>query len=128
MKLLLDTQVLLWVAIDRLPLSANEYILEEANELFFSPASIWEVVIKKGLNRGDFDIDPNLLLDGLLENGYKQVHISSKHALLTGTMKKIHKDPFDRIILAQSIEEGLPLLTTDKIMAKYPAPVILINK
>ena len=128
MKLLLDTQIILLAAMDKLPLSALEYIMDEANELFFSSASIWEVVIKRGLNRDDFDVDPNLLLDCLLENGYKQIHITSKHALLTGTMPAIHKDPFDRIILAQSIGEGLHLLTTDRIMAEYPVQVILINR
>ena len=128
MKLLLDTHVLLWAAADELPSSALEYIVEEENELFFSSASIWEVVIKRGLNRSDFCIDPGLLLSGLIENGYKQIQITAEHALLTGSMPLFHKDPFDRIILAQSIAEKITLLTTDKIMAKYPAPVILISK
>ena len=134
MRLLLDTHILLWAAADMLPASAAGYILNEENELFFSPASIWEVVIKRGLSTVDessaagFDADPYLLHSGLLENGYKQLSITSRHALLTGTLPKIHKDPFDRILLAQSIAEGIPLLTADSILAKYPASVILIKK
>ena len=134
MRLLLDTHILLWAAADMLPISATEYILNEENELFFSPASIWEVVIKRGLSTAGglagagFDVDPYLLHSGLLENGYTQLNITSQHTLLTGTLPVIHKDPFDRILLAQSIAEGIPLLTADSFLAKYPASVILIKK
>ena len=127
MKILLDTHVLLWIAGDTLPQSASSLILEPSNELFFSPASLWEVVIKRGLGRADFDVDPNLLYRGLLENGYKELDITAQHALLTGTLPMLHKDPFDRILLAQSIAEGISLLTSDSIMVKYPAPVILVK-
>ena len=128
MRLLLDTQILLWLAGGMLPPSAAEYVLDESNKLLFSPASIWEIVIKRGLNRVDFDVDPHLLLNGLLDNGYEQLCITAQHTLLTGTMPMFHKDPFDRILLAQSIAEGVPLLTTDSMMIKYPAPVIFIKK
>jgi len=128
MKLLLDTNVLLWLAADLLPPAASKYVLEEDNVLLFSPASIWEIVIKRGLNRPDFEVDPLLLYSGLLENGYEQLYITARHTLLIGTMPMIHKDPFDRILLAQAISEGIPLLTSDKIMAEYPAPVILVEK
>jgi len=126
MKLLLDTHILLWAAAGTLPPSAAEYVIDESNSLYFSPASIWEIVIKRGLNRADFEADPHLLLSGLLENGYEQIPITAQHSLLTGTLPMLHKDPFDRIILAQSISEGISLLTADEIMAKYTAPVILV--
>ena len=128
MRLLLDTNILLWAADDMLPGTAEKYVLDESNQLYFSSASIWEVVIKNGLNRPDFKADPHLLHSALLENGYIQIPISSEHTLLTGTLPMIHKDPFDRIIVAQSITEGISLLTTDDIIAKYPAPVILMKK
>jgi len=128
MKLLLDTHILLWIAADTLASAAQEYILDETNELFFSPASIWEIVIKRGLNRADFKVDPHQLHSGLLDNGYEQLSITSRHTLLTGTMPMIHKDPFDRILLAQSISEGITLLTADETIALYPAPVILVKK
>jgi PIN domain nuclease of toxin-antitoxin system len=128
MKLLLDTNILLWAAADMLPKNAAEYILDESNELYYSSASIWEVTIKHGLNRSDFIADPNILHTSLTENDYRQIAITSEHSLLTGTLPKIHKDPFDRILIAQSIIEGIFLLTTDEIIAKYPAPVILFKK
>ena len=127
MKLLLDTSILLWAAKDSLPKAAAEYILDEDNELFYSSASIWEVVIKHGLKRSDFTVDPHLLHTALQENGYLQIPILSEHTLLTGTLPMIHKDPFDRILVAQSITEGLSLLTSDEMIAKYPAPVIFIK-
>ena len=127
MRLLFDTHILLWLAADMLPDSAAEYIFPPSNSLLFSSASIWEVVIKYGLHSADFDVDPHMLYRGLLENGYEQLDITVKHTLLTGTMPMIHKDPFDRILLAQAISENIPLLTADSILAKYSAPVILIK-
>ena len=128
MKLLLDTHILMWLAADTLPLSAVGYILDESNQLLFSSASIWEIVIKRGLNRADFNADPHLLLGGLLDNGYEQLYITAQHSLLIGTLPMLHKDPFDRILLAQAVAESIPILTADSIMAKYPAPVILVKK
>ena len=128
MKLLLDTNILLLAAADMLPPAAEEYVLNEQNELFYSSASIWEIVIKRGLNRPDFNADPHLLNTALIENGYIHLPISAEHTLYTGTLPMIHKDPYDRILVAQSIAEGISLLTTDEIIADYPAPVIFIKK
>ena len=128
MKILLDTHILLWAAANTLPTSAAKYILDESNDLFFSTASIWEVVIKHGLKRDDFSVDPHLFYSALVDNGYEEFYISSEHTLLTGTLPAIHKDPFDRIMIAQSISEGVSLLTFDDVLAGYPAPVILVKK
>jgi len=126
MKLLLDTHILLWSAIDELPASAAEYILDESNTLYFSPASIWEVVIKRGLNRPDFRVDPYMLYNGLLDNGYEELPVTTRHVLAVGTLPDIHKDPFDRLLLAQAMAEGLHLLTSDTLMTQYAAPVICV--
>ena len=128
MNILLDTHILLWAASDTLPPSAAKYILDESNDLYFSAASIWEVAIKQGLNRPDFDADPHLLYTALISNGYNELSITSEHTLLTGTLPMIHKDPFDRVIIAQSIKEGMTLLSFDDVVATYPAPVILVKK
>jgi len=127
MKLLLDTNILLWVAAGTLPKSAEQYIIDSANDLFFSSASIWEVVIKRNLNRHDFDVDPHLLYRGLIENGYEQMQVTADHTLMTGTLPNIHKDPFDRILLAQSLCEKITLLTSDKKMLDYPVPLIHVG-
>ena len=125
MKLLVDTQLLLWAAADLLPEKAIPYFSGDENELLFSSASIWEIVIKKGLNRPDFQVDPFLLYRGLSGNGYKELHISSRHVLLVSELPKHHKDPFDRILIAQAKAEDLMLLTSDKTISRY-SPVICV--
>ena len=124
MKILLDTHILLWAATDELPPSATRYIENCANTLLFSPASIWEVVIKHGLDRADFIIDPASLYSGLLSAGYQELPITGRHTLLVSTLPRLHKDPFDRILLAQAASEGIPFLTSDKFLLQYPGSVI----
>ncbi len=125
MKLLLDTRLLLWAAgePDRLPLAALTEIENRDNDLMFSAASLWEVTIKRGLGRQDFTVDPRLLRRGLVDNGYHELPITSEHAVAADGLPPIHKDPFDRILIAQSIVEGITLLTVDDLVAQYPAPV-----
>jgi PIN domain nuclease of toxin-antitoxin system len=126
-KLLLDTHILLWAAADLLPASAERYITDPANELYFSSVSIWEVVVKRSLNRADFCVDPTILLNGLSENGYKDLSVTARHALLVGSLPQLHKDPFDRLLLAQSISEGMPFLTADETIRQYPGSIIFVR-
>jgi len=126
MKLLIDTQLLLWAASDTLPDKAIPYFLCKENKLYFSPASIWEIIIKRGLNRHDFQIDPTMLYGGLLNNDYTELEITSHHALLVAHLPQIHKDPFDRILIAQAKAEGMALLSSDKVVSKY-SPVIYVT-
>jgi len=128
MKILLDTNILLLAAGNTLHSTAEKYILDESNELYYSSANIWEIAIKRGLNRPDFNIDPHPLYISLQKSDYRQLPITAEHTLLTSTLPMIHKDPFDRILLSQSISEDISLLTTDKILTKYPASVILVQK
>ena len=125
MSLLLDTHVLLWAAgvPERLPAAARAMIEESGTELFFSAASLWEVVIKNGLGRADFSVDPHLLRRGLLENGYTELAVTGGHVLAVGLLPPIHKDPFDRILVAQARSEGITLLTADEIVGRYPGPI-----
>ena len=125
MKLLLDTHLLLWAAgePERLPLAALAEIENPENELLFSPVSLWEVAIKRSLGRADFDVDPRLLRRGLLDNGYRELSVTGEHAVNVDILPLIHKDPFDRFLLAQAIVEGMPLLTVDEMLARYPGPV-----
>ncbi|MCL2128001.1 MAG: type II toxin-antitoxin system VapC family toxin [Treponema sp.] len=126
MKLLIDTHLLLWAAADMLPEKAVPYFSDEENDLFFSTASIWEIVIKRGLNRPDFQVDPNVLYYGLLENGYSELAITSRHALMLTGLPQLHKDPFDRILIAQALAEGALLLSSDKTVSQY-SPVIYVQ-
>jgi PIN domain nuclease of toxin-antitoxin system len=125
MKLLLDTHLLLWAAgnPDRLSDAARSLIENPENELLFSAASLWEVAIKRGLGRDDFQVDARLLRRGLLDNTYSELPIVSDHVVATESLPPIHKDPFDRILVAQAIVEGITLLTTDSLVAQYPGPI-----
>ena len=128
MKYILDTHVLLWAASNSSRLSAEVKFLlsEKENELFFSAASLWEVAIKNGLGRKDFKVEPHLLRRGLLDNGYSELPVTSEHAVGVSALPDIHKDPFDRILIAQSIAEGFTLMTADGLIAKYPGPIMQI--
>lgn len=125
MKLLLDTHVLLWAAGDpsRLPSRARNLIGDPANELVFSAASLWEIVIKRGLGRDDFRVDPRLLRRGLLDNRYSELPVTGEHVVAIDSLPPLHKDPFDRILVAQATVEGMVLLTVDPVVARYPGPV-----
>ena len=127
MKILLDTHILLWAAADELPKEATRYIDDMANKLLFSPASIWEIVIKRGLGRDDFVVDPASMYSGLISAGYEELPITGRHTLLVENLPPLHKDPFDRILLAQAASEGIPLLTSDTLISQYPGSVIYIG-
>ena len=125
MKLLLDTHLLLWAAGEpqRLSRQARTLIDNPNNELLFSAASLWEVAIKRGLGRKDFKVDARLLRRGLLDNGYSELPIVSDHVVATESLPLIHKDPFDRILVAQATVEGVTLLTIDSVVSQYPGPI-----
>lgn len=125
MKLLLDTQLLLWAAgqPERLSARARKLLDEPGNELLFSAASLWEVAIKSTLGREDFQVEPRLLRRGLLDNGYVELPVTSEHAVGIDTLPPHHKDPFDRLLLAQALVEGVVLLTADAQLARYRGPV-----
>jgi PIN domain nuclease of toxin-antitoxin system len=128
MKFLLDTHLLLWAAGDAKQLSniARDLIENPDNELLFSPVSIWEVAIKRALKREDFCTDPHVLRRGLLDNGYIELPITSAHTAAIDTLPPIHKDPFDRLLIAQSIIEGITLLTVDTLVAQYQGSIRLV--
>ena len=125
MKLLLDTHLLLWAANEpkRLPKAARVLIEDSENDLLFSAASLWEITIKRSLGRADFRVDARLLRRGLLDNGYTELPITSEHAINVDHLPSTHKDPFDRILVAQATVEGITLLTNDRKLADYPGPI-----
>ena len=125
MKLLLDTQILLWAAgqPERLSTRAKRQLNDPNNELFFSAVSLWEVAIKSGLGRDDFRVEPRVLRRALLDNGYVELPVTSEHAVNVDALPPLHKDPFDRLLLAQALVEGITLLTADVQLARYRGPV-----
>lgn len=127
---LLDTHLLLWAAAGGEQLSEDvvKRLDDENTQPLFSAASIWEIVIKTGLGRKDFNVDAAMLRRGLLDNGYQELPITSAHTLAVGRLPNLHRDPFDRIMAAQANEEGVELLTADKTLAAYPGPIVLVDQ
>ena len=89
----------------------------------FSAASLWEVAIKQQLGREDFRADARLLRRGLLDNGYAELPVTNAHAAALDLLQPLHKDPFDRMLIAQALVEGIMLLTADTNLARYPGPI-----
>ena len=126
MKLLLDTHILLWSAgqPDKLPESARALLTSPENSLFFSAASIWEIVIKLGLGREDFKVDPHRLRKMLVVHGYTELPVTAEHALKVDTLPPLHRDPFDRLLIAQARTEGMLFLTNDAAVVKYQESIL----
>jgi PIN domain nuclease of toxin-antitoxin system len=124
-KLLLDTHLLLWAAGEpsRLSRGARSLLDDPENELLFSAANLWEVSIKRALGRKEFTVDPRLLRRGLLDNGYGELPIMSDHVVAIDSLPAVHKDPFDRVLVAQALVEGVTLLTTDSLLTRYPGSI-----
>jgi PIN domain nuclease of toxin-antitoxin system len=125
--LLLDTHLLLWLSEEspRLSEAVIKLAEDQDNDLLFSAASIWEVAIKVGA-RPNFGITADLLRRSLLDNGYEELPVNGDHAVAVENLPHIHKDPFDRIMIAQSFVEGLVLLTADKTVARYGGLIKLV--
>lgn len=128
MNLLLDTQVVLWAAgaPDKLSAKARSMLEDSDNRLLFSAVSLWEVAIKSELGRADFRADPHLLRRGLFDNGWEELPVTSLHTVEVTHLPPIHRDPFDRMLVAQARTEGFTLLTADAIVARYEGPVVPI--
>ena len=124
MKLLLDTHILLWAAgsPERIPAPTRTLLSDPHNGLLFSAASIWEIAIKSALNRTDFRVDSRRLRRGLLDNDYIELPIKSEHVVMLDSLPPLHKDPFDRILIAQAKCEGILLVTVDPVVAQYLTP------
>lgn len=128
MKLLLDTHILLWAAgqPEKLSESARTLLTTPGNVLFFSAASIWEIVIKRSLGRENFKVDPRRLRKMLIVHGYTELLVTAEHALMVETLPLLHKDPFDRLLIAQARTEGMLLLTVDAAVIQYQESVAAV--
>lgn len=124
MKLLVDTHLLLWAAAGQGLSDSAARALEQADTLMFSAASIWEIGIKTGLGRQDFSVDAGVFRRELLDNGYEELAITGAHAAVVATLPDLHRDPFDRILIAQAMLEGVTLITADRAVLQYPGPIL----
>ncbi|MBK0019089.1 type II toxin-antitoxin system VapC family toxin [Kosakonia sp. S42] len=129
MDYLLDTNILLFMAYDpdKLKQEVVELLEDTEQTLCFSAASVWEVVIKSGLNKPDFDVDPEQFRHGLFEAGLIEIPVKSEHTLVVADLpEKLHKDPFDRLIVAQAKHNKLPLITSDSKLIEFVSDYITI--
>ena len=125
MQLLLDTHLLLWAVVEpeRLDVALVGMLEDPLNTPVFSVVSLWELVIKRGLDRPDFQLEPSLLRQALLEAGWRELPVQAHHVLAVGQLPPLHRDSFDRLLLAQAQADGLLLITADQQLAQYPGPV-----
>lgn len=128
MIVLADTHIVLWSANESPDLSQAARALIEGDETIpcFSAASIWEVAIKLGQRKQGFSIDPRSLRRGLLQNGWREISVTAEHAAATLDLPAIHKDPFDRLLVAQAVCESLVLMTSDRVVARYPGNILRV--
>jgi len=127
-RVLLDTHLLLWAVASsrRLPRAARAIVLDEGNDVFYSAASIWEIAIKSALPRRHFNADPGAVVRALAQSGFSELPVTAAHAARVATLPALHRDPFDRILAAQSLAEPMTLLTNDEVLAGYGPQVQLV--
>ncbi|HEX8710995.1 MAG TPA: type II toxin-antitoxin system VapC family toxin [Terracidiphilus sp.] len=125
MTFLLDTHFVIWIPINdsRIGRAALTILNDPANEFLFSAASLWEIGLKRARTGGGFACDPRIIRKHLLANGYVELPIEGPHAVAIDSLPQIHQDPFDRLLIAQAITEGITFLTRDRTIAKYPGPI-----
>ena len=126
MRLLLDTHIALWAvtASPLLPRQAEMAILA-ADEVFVSVASLWEVAIKHALGRGDMPVSSSQAMRAFIDAGYRLLDIKPAHAVRVETLPPLHRNPFDRLLVAQALEEPLTLVTADLVLGGY-SPAIVV--
>ena len=130
MRLLLDTHILLWALGDpaKLPAKARQGILDPANQILFSAASIWEIAIKSQLGRASFMVKPEDIARAALDSGFDELFVRAQHAALTARLPPHHRDPFDRLLVAQALTEPAHLLTVDSTLRPYSELVVVVGK
>lgn len=128
MRILVDTQILIWAGqgSSRLSRRASAIFDDPANRIIFSAVSVAEVAIKHALRRPDFPVDPRDFRAALLDNEYEELALYGDHACRLLDLPPIHKDPFDRMLIAQALAEGIVFLTADTTLGGYPGRVTLV--
>ena len=121
MRLLLDTHILIWAAADRLDPATSSLITDEADAVFVSAATVWEIEIKRATGKLTAPGDVEALVD---ESGFERLSIDFRHAREAARLPRVHNDPFDRLLIAQARIEGMTLATADSVIPRYEVPVV----
>ena len=125
---LVDTHVLIWLAVDSPRLSdvVRDLLSDPDNHIFFSAISIFEIAVKERLSKRGFDVEANVIRRMMIENDFAELSVTGLHAAHVATLPLVHRDPFDRLLVAQAMMEGLTLMTADEQIARYPGPIFKI--
>jgi PIN domain nuclease of toxin-antitoxin system len=125
LRILLDTQIVLWLAAEpeKLPRGGAELLANPDAEIAFSVVNLWEIAVKRSLRRPTFQINPRRLRERMIATDFMELAVTGDHALEVEHLPPIHRDPFDRILVAQALHEGLTLLTTDRLLDGYPGDI-----
>lgn len=129
MKVLVDTHVLIWMATEntaRLSALAINVVGSKDNEVWFSAISILEIAIKQSLGRPDFNLDADIIRHSFLGIEFKELAVNGIQSAYVARLPTLHRDPFDRLLVAQASVEGMTLITADEQIAKYPGPILKI--
>lgn len=128
MRILLDTHVLIWAVIEpkRLSTPVRERLTDTADDVMFSAASIWEIAIKAALGRADFGVSPQVVLDSARDSGFIELPVTSDVALKVAHLPLHHRDPFDRLLVAQALSEPAVLYTVDAQLSAYSADLVTL--
>lgn len=127
MRLLIDTQIFIWAVMDSKHLHQNvREMMLNSTDIFVSAASIWEIAIKSKIGR--LEGDPKEFVSAIEQSGFKEIAISARHAAIVYDLPLYHNDPFDRLLIAQTISEPFRLLTSDSLLGKYSDLVITVKK
>ena len=128
MKFLFDSHLLVWIGYfpNQVAPRARAIIASDDAVILFSAASLWELTIKQALKRPDFDVDVSGLRHGLLRNHFHEISIEGDHAIAVADLPPIHRDPFDRLLVAQAKAEGATFVTADKQLAEYGDWVMIV--
>lgn len=128
MHLLLDTHVALWAVTGSESLSAQgKAAILSADEVFVSVASVWEIAIKHGLGKGGMPVSSSLALTAFRDAGFTLLGIKSEHVVHVEQLPKIHRDPFDRLLVAQALLEPLTFLTCDATVGLYSNAIVVLQ-
>jgi PIN domain nuclease of toxin-antitoxin system len=127
-RILVDTHLLLWAVASsrRLPKGARAAILDPSNEVFYSAASVWEVALKSGVRRRDFTVNASAFVRALVRGGFVELPVTAIHASRVAALPAVHRDPFDRLLVAQALAEPMTLLTNDPVLHGYGPLIELV--
>lgn len=129
MHILLDTNILIWSLTqpERLAKTAGPALVDPENEVFFSAVSIWEIAIKFGLHRADFTVEPRAIARQAAKNGFVGLPLAIETAASVATLAAHHRDPFDRLLIAQALAGPMQFYTADAALAVYSDLVHIVR-